>query len=76
MYACHAFALPKLSKVTNNPIEQANSSLLTIHEFGPLKLLLELWYYILGKFNERQTQNAARDKLITPPTKRSHAANL
>lgn len=46
LYARHAFPLPRLGKVTNNPVEQANSGLLGIREYAPMKLLVDLWFYI------------------------------
>lgn len=65
-YARHAFPLPRMSKVCSNPVEQANSGLLAIREFASLKLLVELWYYIQGKYNERRVEAQAREELLTP----------
>lgn len=45
-YARHAFPLPRMSKVTSNPAEQANSGLLSLRHFAPLKLMEQLWVYV------------------------------
>lgn len=75
-YARHAFPLPRLSKVTSNPVEQANSGLLPIHDFAPLKLLIELWYYLLAKCNERRDEASIKEEILTDPAHRTHMANL
>lgn len=70
LYARHAVPLPKLGKVTSNPshnpCEQANSGLLAIREFSPLKLLVELWYYLQAKFAQWRAQWAAQPSLEGP----------
>lgn len=43
LYTWHAFPLPRFGKTCSNPAEQANSGLLSIREFAPLKCLVEIW---------------------------------
>lgn len=58
-------------------MEQTNFGLLEIREYAPiLKLLVELWFYILAKFNERWAEVAARVEALTNLERRSHVANL
>lgn len=57
-YVKHDFPLPWMGKVMRNPVEQANSGFLPICQFAPLKLLIELWFYLLGKFNEHHKETA------------------
>lgn len=68
LYARHAFPLPIMEKVCNNPMEQANYGLLSICEFAPFKLLLELWYYLQGNFNLRRIEVAQATNTWTRPT--------
>lgn len=60
LYTGHAFPLPRFRKICSKPAEQANSSLLAIREFAPLKLLIEIWYYEQQYFNERRAEAMAR----------------
>lgn len=46
MYAKHTFPFPRMGKINSNPLEQANSRLLGIREFSPLKLVVEFWFYL------------------------------
>lgn len=54
LYARHAFPLPRIGKINRNPAKQANSGILPIREFAPYKILLEGYYYIQKKFNDRR----------------------
>lgn len=76
LYARHAFPLPRLGKVTSNIVEQANPGFLAIHEFASFKLLVEMWYYLQAKFNNRREEAKAREEVLTLPAYQSHMANL
>lgn len=65
-----------MGKFSSNPVEQANLGILSIHEFGPLKLLIEIWYYILAKFNERRVEAFAWKIVLIDPAHRAHLTNL
>lgn len=57
-------------------MEQANSGLLHIREFAPFKLLVELWYYMQGKGNERREEALLQQEILTDPAHHAHEANL
>lgn len=75
-YAWHAFPLPRMCKVSSNPMEQANSEFLPIRQFAPLKHLIERWFYLLTEFNEWWEEVANRIEVLMDPAHRSHMANL
>lgn len=76
LYARHAFPLPRLGKISSNPAEQANSGLLPIREYAPLKLLVELWAYIQKTFNDRQRKAEECSEVYSQPALRRHRVNL
>lgn len=76
LYTRHAFPLPQLGKICSNPVEQANSGLLPIRFFAPFKLLIELWYYIEVKFNERRAKALQANNVYTEPAQFWHEQNL
>lgn len=54
LYAHHAFPLPRMGKISSNSVEQSSSGLLPIREFAPYEILLEGYYYLQKKFNDRR----------------------
>lgn len=76
LYARHAFPLPRCGKICSTPSSRKISGLLPIHKFSPFKLLLELWYYIHVKFNERCAEALQADNIFTEPTQFCHEQNL
>jgi hypothetical protein len=76
VYARHAFPFPRMSRVTSNPCEQANSGLLRVREFAPFKLLVELWYYCQDKFFQRKIQANRGNSPFTEVALRRHEENL
>lgn len=45
-------------------------------EFSPFKLILELWYYLQLKFNERRTKSLQVDDIFIEPAQVWHEMNL
>ncbi|CAM6081569.1 unnamed protein product [Calypogeia fissa] len=76
LYAKHAFPLHRFGKVSSNPVEQANSGLLSIRDFDPFKLLMELWYYIQQQHNDRRSAAMARHEMYCHQASRRHSSNL
>lgn len=76
LYAHHAFPLPCMGKVSINPTKQANSGLLPIHEFPPLKIMIELWYYIQVKFKNKHNIAKAQEEFLTEPAQIRHDMNV
>lgn len=65
-----------MGKVMINLVEQANSGFLPIRQFVPLKLLIELWFYLLAKFNERREEAANMIEVLIDPAHCTHMVNL
>lgn len=76
LYARHAFPLPWFGKVTNNLFKQENLGLLMIREYALVKLLMELWYCLQEKCNERRAKAHTREEVLIGLAHQSHAANL
>lgn len=76
LYAQHAFRLPRMGKISSNPTEQSNSCLLGIHEFASFKIILEGYYYIQQKFNDRMQKALESRDILTKVALERHSTNL